>query len=1191
MSYPLPENESERLESLRLFNILDTPAEKDFDDLTEIAALICGAPISAISLLDAGRQWFKSKVGFAASETPREIAFCSHTILQDEVFVVPNTTEDERFADNPLVTSDPNIRFYAGAPIVTEEGNALGTICVIDIVPRTLSPEQENALQSLSRQAMRLLKLRQQSTRLETANLELKAKEENYRFLAESVSQQVWTAQPDGNLDYVNQRVVEYYGFNSPGEGLEMTWLDVLHPNDKWQMFKRWNRAIQAGSRFETEYRLRRFDGEYRWHLGQAVPMYNETGEIIKWFGTNTDIHDRKLAEEALSKSEQYQNLFKHANDAILIIEPESETVLNANAKACEMYGFETGEFIGMSLKTISENAGRGEEHLQKLLEIGTNQEFETVQFRADGTPLDLLINAAVIEYEGQPAVLSINRDITARRQMENALREREQHLLSVTNSAQDAIVSADNHGNIIFWNEGAQKIFGYGEKEIIGKPLSVLMPEKYREAHVRGMRRYLESGEASLIGNVAELHGLKKDGSEFPLEIALGAWETIRGKYFTGILRDITERKEAEYAVQESKERFRLLVEGVEDYAILMLDTEGNIISWNAGAERVKQYKAKEIIGKHFRIFYTPEDQNRKYPEEELRIAAAEGRFEDMGWRVRKDGSRFFANVIITAIKDDAGRLQGFSKITRDITERKEAEDAIKEMEQRYRLLAEGIPHQVWTALPDGKLDYVNHRTLEYFGLPLKKVTSDGWKDLVHPDDLPECLKRWKISLQSGDDYEVVFRLRRANGEYCWHIGRAVAGYNSAGEIIKWFGTNTDVDNQHKAEEALRQSEDQLRQAQKMEAIGHLAGGIAHDFNNLLTAINGYGELTLRRLAANDPLRGNIEEIKKAGERAANLTRQLLAFSRKQILQPKLLDLSEVVANTNNLLRRLIGEDIDLILALSSGSGKIMADPGQIEQVLLNLAVNARDAMPTGGRLTIAVANVEMDAEIAARYVSVQAGAHVLLTVSDTGTGMDATTRKHAFEPFFTTKEPGKGTGLGLSTVYGIVKQSGGYVTIESEIGLGTTFKIYLPRVDETIEAQDEAIVDNAPLQGSETILLVEDDEMIRNIAREILEAQGYTLLITVGGNEALHICETYEGVIHLLLTDVVMPQMSGREVAENVAALRPGIKVIYMSGYTDDAIVHHGVLDDGIDFIEKPFTPDALASIVREVLDRRQA
>jgi two-component system cell cycle sensor histidine kinase/response regulator CckA len=379
---------------------------------------------------------------------------------------------------------------------------------------------------------------------------------------------------------------------------------------------------------------------------------------------------------------------------------------------------------------------------------------------------------------------------------------------------------------------------------------------------------------------------------------------------------------------------------------------------------------------------------------------------------------------------------------------------------------------------------------------------------------------------------------------------------------------------------------EEQLRQSQKLEAIGRLAGGIAHDFNNILTAIMGYSALLQAGLHEKDPARQEIEEIKKAVRRASSLIQQLLAFSRRQVLQLKVLDLNTVVMNIQQLLQRLIGEDIELVILPTPALRHVKADPGQIEQVLMNLALNARDAMPQGGKLTIETANVTVDEAFARRHL-ISPGPYAMLSVTDTGSGMDADIQAHIFEPFFTTKEPGKGTGLGLATVYGIVKQSGGSVFVYSEPGRGATCKIYLPLVDEPLTPLEASKPIIEPVHGTETILLVEDEESVRELVSKVLQRNGYTILEARHGEEAVELCDKHVGDIHLLVTDVVMPRMSGREVAEKLLPTRPKMKVLYLSGYTDDEVVRHGVLESMTAFLQKPFTPDALARKVRDVLD----
>ena len=515
-------------------------------------------------------------------------------------------------------------------------------------------------------------------------------------------------------------------------------------------------------------------------------------------------------------------------------------------------------------------------------------------------------------------------------------------------------------------------------------------------------------------------------------------------------------------------------------------------------------------------------------------------------------------------------------------IRERKRAEEALRESEERYRRLVEVSPDTIFITKQD-RIVFMNPTGFQLLGATSpEQVIGRSPFDFLHPEHDPATRGRIRRFLERGESVPLMEeRIIRLDG-----IGVAV---EVAAAPFTYQGfTAMQVVLRNISER--KQLEEHLRETQKMEAVGQLAGGVAHDFNNMLTIITGHGDLLVETTSLNEDQHQSIEQIRLAAKRAANLTTKLLAFSRRQMLRPKVLDLNAVVASMEQMLRPLLGVDIDLVTLLNSSLGHVKADPSQLEQVIINLAMNAQDAMPEGGRLTFETANVELDEAQAKQHLEARVGRHVMLVVSDTGVGMDAKTQAHIFEPFFTTKPKDKGTGLGLSTVYGIVKQSGGFISVESTPGRGTSFKIYLPQVEAPLDTDQSETPPTSMPHGSETVLIAEDEPGVLTLVCETLRTHGYTVLEARNGKEALAMGRQYQGTIHLLLTDVVMPQMNGREVSERLLLMRPDVKVIYMSGYTDDAVLRHGVVANGVNFLPKPFTPGAVVRTVRKTLDGQQ-
>jgi PAS domain S-box-containing protein len=1425
-------DETARLQALQRYEILDTEPELNFDDATLLASQICGTPIALLSLVDENRQWFKSKVGFLASETPREIAFCAHTILQTDVFVVADARVDERFAANPLVTGDPRVRFYAGAPLLTSDGHALGTICVIDQVPRELSLEKQAALQALSRQVVaqfesrrRLVELRESVAQLKKVEGELRSKTAFFEAVVNSSGDGVLVVDGTGRKILQNQRFLEMW--EVPPQILA---------DDSYEKELEWaSSKTKEPAQFEQS--LRHLEAHPNEITQDEIALTNETildrysSPVVGKDGQNHgriwtfhDITQRKLAEEALDRQQTELRVLFDLMPAMVCFKDTKNNILRANNRYAERFGMTVGDIEGKSASEISPRyssdfyaqdlaiirSGQAKMGAISCLKSGDGNES---WFQTDMVPLCGLDDKV-------KGIVVMVQDITERKRRD----EHVGRLAAIVDNSDDAIISKTLDGIITSWNPAAERMFGYTALEITGQPLRLIVPMDRMEEEA-GILADFARGE--VIRHIETVR-IRKDRQRIDVSATISPIRDFEGRVIgaSKIVRDITEHKRVEMALKASESRYRSLFENMTEgyaYCRLLYDPDGKVADF-IYLEVNKAFASltglRDVVGRKVtEIVPGIRETNPELFEIYGRVAST-GNVEKYETFLKALGIWFSVSVYSPA-KDH------FIAVFDNTTERKEAEAKIAFNEQRYRSLVEATTSMVWDTPASGQFEVEQPGWTAFTGQSFEELRGWGWLDRVHPDDRSETERIWSTAFTNRSLYEIEHRILGRDGAYHDMTARAVPILAKDGTIQQWVGVHTDITGRRKSEEALRllssavlQSKEsilitdaqldlpgpkiifanpafttmtgfsaeealgktprilqgaltdravlkrlrknlendevfagqainyrkdgstydqewqiapihdprgktthfvaiqrdisermrlearyrqlvesnvqgvlfwnrnggvtgandaflrlvrhtredleagrinwmeltppefthldrraleeiaatgvcglyekeyilkdgtrvplllasaafadnpdegvsfvvdlterksleaRLYQSQKMETVGKLAGGIAHEFNSILTAIIGQSELLLGELPPGGSEAKSASEIGKAAIRAANLTRQLLAYGRKQLLEPQTLDLNSVVCDMESTLGHLLGQETDLLIVRGPGLRPVKADAGQLEQVIMNIVLNARDAMPNGGKVTLETANVSFSPEEAAAYPEFKAGDYVMLAITDTGTGMSAAVRARIFEPFFSTKGVGQGTGLGLSTSYGILKQSGGHISVYSEPAQGTTFKIFLPQVEEQPKPAVLPLEASDLPRGTETILLAEDDPALRKMATTLLEKLGYKVFTASNGMEALSLKQQRNiGHIDLLFTDIVMPHMSGKELSERIRALYPHTKILFTSAFTENAFVHQGVLTKGVMLLQKPFTPSALARKLREVLDQ---
>jgi len=967
--------------------------------------------------------------------------------------------------------------------------------------------------------------------------------ETRFKAMADSVDQMIWSTLPDGYHDYYNRRWYEYTGVpegSTDGEA----WNGMFHPDDQDNAWSVWRRCLETGEPYHIEYRLRHRSGDYRWVLGRAQAVRDESGEIVRWYGTCTDIHDLKLADEARRESEErFRAMADSAPSPVWVTGPGGIEFAN---KAFE-------EVAGVSAEQLTGTFWTQMIHPDDLAGVLETRDrawadrsdygYEA-RFRDAAGDYRWMRVACRPRFDAQEALIGyvgLAVDIDDARKAEQQLRE-DKRSLETLNRIGAQIAPELDLQNVV------QMVTDAGV-ELSGAQFGAFFYNVLNAA-----------GESYMLYTVSGVDRSEFDKFPMPRNTAIFA-PTFGGE---GPVRSDDITKDPRYGLSEP---YRGMPKGhlpVTSYlAVPVVSRSG------------------EVTGGLFFGHALPGRFTARHEELLVGIAGQ------------------------AAVAIDNARL--FEAAQRELVERRRAEEELRESEERFRRIADSTPVAMWVTRLDRKRDFVNQAYVDFLGIPREAAADFDWRTIIHPEDRVRIVAESIAGEASLETFVLEGRYKGAGGGYRWLRSVSQPRFGAAGEHIGFIGAAYDITEAKEAEAALRELnqslearieaailerervEEALRQAQKMEAVGQLTGGIAHDFNNLLTVIAGNLDLVARRLGPDaDPrIVRAIGSASVGADRAATLTQRLLAFSRRQPLAPKAIDPNALVAGMTDLLHRTIGETIEVETRLSAGIWRIEADPHQLESAILNLAVNARDAMPDGGRLVIETSAARVEAAAAN---GLEAGTYAVITVSDTGFGMDQDTVSRAIEPFFTTKDVGKGTGLGLSMVYGFVKQSGGHLKIESEPGQGTRVHIYLPRFTAESPEEEQSEAAAAPRGGGDEIILVcEDDHDVRAYTVELLGELGYQVLEAADGAAALRIVEEEARRIDLLFTDVVLPGgMSGAELAKEARRIRPGLKVLYTTGYARDAIVHEGRLDPGIELVAKPFAFAELAARVREMLDR---
>jgi two-component system cell cycle sensor histidine kinase/response regulator CckA len=1038
--------------------------------------------------------------------------------------------------------------------------------------PDTPGDYGQARLLELERQASELRELLRQN------ELALEASERRCRRLADATTDYIYSARiEDGRVAETRHGpgCVAVTGYASEEFAADpYLWYRMIAEQDRPTVDEHL-RQLLRGEPSAIEHRIMRKDGQIRWVRNTPIVERDASGHVLSYDGLVRDVTERRLAEDMLRDSEQrYRQLFDAAGDAVYVHELRPDGIpgrfLEVNDTACRSLGYSRDELLSLSPMEISASGERvAMEPIFSRLDSGEPATFERTHVTRDGRHLHVEIHARPFEFKGVPAVIALVRDITERKSAEQALRLTR----FAVEHASDPCHWVSRDARLKYVNEAACRSLGYTREELLQMSVHDIDPSI---VPADWEARWQDFSKADSI--TFQTRHRAKDGRVFPVEVQCNYLEFEGDRLLCAYIRDITARERASRALRESEEKFRALVENNPD-VVVRFDREYRHLYVNPAFETELGIAARDALGRTYRECGRSAE-TADYFESQIQRVFETGQEHTFETSVMTSGGlhHFLSRGVPEFAAD--GSVASALFIHRDISDRKRAEVVLREHEARLRAVVGNSEALIFQLDTSGVFLLCEGRALVPLGLTMGQAVGQSiFRVFAGSPPMLEGVRK-ALSGQTASFTTCI-------GHMTFDT-TASPVMDALGRVSSVVGIATDVTARRRAEEEQEKLRAQLIQAQKMEAIGRLAGGVAHDFNNLLTGILGFSELALLDVGPDCEAGQCLLSLNEVVGQCKELTQQILAFSRQQVLTMTVLDVNAVILSAGKMLRRIIGEHIEVRINLEPDIGRVRADSSQLQQILLNLAVNARDAMPRGGVLTINTARAVLSADDVQGAPEIAPGDYVMLTVSDVGVGMDSETMSRVFEPFFTTKQLGRGTGLGLATVYGIVKQHGGLIEVQSAAGVGTAFKIFLPKVEEEPLADEADRVRGAVSRGQETVLVVEDDELVRDLTLRRLSKCGYEVLVAAGPIQALELVRRHTGPLDVVVTDMVMPDMNGRQLYAELCKLRPGLRVLFMSGYPGDTLAQHGgTLDEGLQFVQKPFTVADLTRHLRRVLE----